>query len=431
MNRNWTNDIQKLLGDAQHDAPKNLLGDIKKEMARRGVGPACGASKARVVSLRVRRWCAVAASVVLLVGLGVCLLPHDHQTNMRPVAVRGKRPSSVRPAQHLDDGSGSHPDDAPLATALVEIGGREGAANNTASHDRLGCRRLLACAPEAATSADPVTANVTPEQQPAAAISLEEAPKRTSSVAVGETMGVATAQGEAHDGVVETRLLAEAHDGRPVQVAAHVAGMPSANLNGVVGNRYMSAYDMAVFGPNSSGEGSSALSGVTHAMVPGVKARHHQPVQVGVSVRVPIGRRWSLQTGVNYAYLKSEFKDAVRPKEVVGTQALHYLGVPVNLSYDVWNTRRLNVYATAGGEVQQLVKGVYKSETGDEGVKEKRPVMSVNVAVGAAFMLSRSVSVYAEPGLSYHFKNGSGVESAYTERPLGFSLNVGLRWSTK
>ena len=101
------------------------------------------------------------------------------------------------------------------------------------------------------------------------------------------------------------------------------------------------------------------------------------------------------------------------------------------MSYDVWSTRRLNVYASAGGEVEQLVKGTYKSDAGEERVKENRPVVSVNAAAGAAFKLSQSVSVYAEPGLSFHFKNGSGVESAYTDRPLGFSLNVGLRWNTK
>lgn len=40
MNKKWTNDTHRLLNDAQHSAPEGLLGDIKKEMARRGLKPA-------------------------------------------------------------------------------------------------------------------------------------------------------------------------------------------------------------------------------------------------------------------------------------------------------------------------------------------------------------------------------------------------------
>jgi hypothetical protein len=428
MNRNWTNDTRKILRDAQRNAPKELLGDIKREMARRGVRPSYGVQKSHIIGMHVRRWGAAAASVAVLVGLGISLMPRGHQADNTSAALHGQHSSSVHAVQRATAEDACRPTSAPLVAALGTVRQWVKQAHETVLHDRRMQQGLLASAPEAATNVEPAAADVPSEQQSAPAISSEDASIRTSREAGDKVMGNTKPQGKMPD---EMSLLADTRDSRSVQVAAHMAGMPSSNLNGMAGGQYVKLYDATVSSPNSNGQSSTGVSGLEHAQVSGLKSKHYQPVQVGVSVRIPFGRRWSLQTGVNYAYLKSEFKDAVLPKEIVGTQHLHYIGVPVNVSYDVWDASRLNVYATTGVEVQQLVKGTYKSDAGDERVTEHRPVVSVNAAAGIAFKLSRPVSVYAEPGLSYHFKNGSGVESAYTDRPLGFSLNIGLRWSVR
>lgn len=431
MNRNWTNDTQKLLGDARCNAPKGLLSDIKKEMARRGVQPAYGELRARVVSLRVRRWGAVAATAAVLVGIGIVLMPRNSQTSLRRVAMDAHRAPSLRLAPHA-----AEVDASPMASGLrasVAATARRWAERVRVTASQVGMMRRESSIglPEATDGLQVAVASVTSEQLSDRTAYSGDTPQPSQDIASKAADAKTSRDGVAQEDLVAWNRQAAAHDSRPVQVAAHVAGMPSLNLYGVAGDQYMQQYDAALFGPNASEQGSSVLSGLGHAKVAGMKAKHCQPIRVGVSLRVPIGLRWSLQTGVDYAYLKSEFKDVVRPSDVVGSQSLHYIGVPVSVSYDVWSTRRLNVYASAGGEVEQLVKGTYKSDAGEERVKENRPVVSVNAAAGAAFKLSQSVSVYAEPGLSFHFKNGSGVESAYTDRPLGFSLNVGLRWNTK
>ena len=45
-----------------------------------------------------------------------------------------------------------------------------------------------------------------------------------------------------------------------------------------------------------------------------------------------------------------------------------------------------------------------------------------------AYSLLPSLSLFAEPGLAYYFKNGSGVKSAYTDKQLLFNVNVGVRF---
>ena len=53
--------------------------------------------------------------------------------------------------------------------------------------------------------------------------------------------------------------------------------------------------------------------------------------------------------------------------------------------------------------------------------------MSANAAAGIEYNLTNHLSIYAEPGASYYFKNGSDLETYYTDKPLKFNLNVGLR----
>jgi hypothetical protein len=37
------------------------------------------------------------------------------------------------------------------------------------------------------------------------------------------------------------------------------------------------------------------------------KTHHHQPVKVGVEVRYNIDNKWSVQSGMTYSYLQSDF----------------------------------------------------------------------------------------------------------------------------
>ena len=54
---------------------------------------------------------------------------------------------------------------------------------------------------------------------------------------------------------------------------------------------------------------------------------------------------------------------------------------------------------------------------------------SVGASAGLQFNISGLIGIYLEPGLTYHFRNGAPVETVYSDRPLNFSLNLGLRFS--
>ncbi|MGI6222444.1 MAG: outer membrane beta-barrel protein [Prevotella sp.] len=163
---------------------------------------------------------------------------------------------------------------------------------------------------------------------------------------------------------------------------------------------------------------------------------HHHPIRAGVSVHWRINKRWGVGTGLTYSYLKTDYERHDAAGEVNGTQHLHYLGIPLNVDFSIWQNRHVRVYVTGGGEAQKLVKG-RRNETYSDGekdhkkVKESRMQWSVNAAAGAEYNFTPNLGVYVEPGVDYHFKNGSSVENYYKHKPTSFSLNLGLRWNIK
>lgn len=176
------------------------------------------------------------------------------------------------------------------------------------------------------------------------------------------------------------------------------------------------------------------------ASVPDRRVKHHQPVRLGLSVRYRLNDRWSVEGGVTYSHHTSDITETAGDHTRQSAQQLDFVGIPVTASYSIWSNRHVNIYASAGAEVERMVHGKRTVQTTiggttapeeTERVKMTRPVFSVNAAVGAELKLGQTVSLYAEPGVGYHFDNGSSLSTIYTDKPLNASLNVGVRFSVK
>jgi len=176
---------------------------------------------------------------------------------------------------------------------------------------------------------------------------------------------------------------------------------------------------------------------VTNVQPPVAESIHHsQPVRVGMSVRYPLSERWSVEGGLSYTYLSADITRQVNGNVSKTDQQLSYVGVPVNMNYTLWGNRHLSVYASAGGTVEKMVKGKRTTKDitdGTEGPAHTESVsirplqLSVNGAIGAEYHIDQTLSIYAEPGVSYHFDNHSTVPTFYQDKPVGFSVNLGLR----
>lgn len=157
--------------------------------------------------------------------------------------------------------------------------------------------------------------------------------------------------------------------------------------------------------------------------------RHHQPVRFGFSLRYRLNDRWSIESGLTYTRLSADFTKTVDDKSITTEQHLNYIGIPVTTSYLLWGSRYVNIYLSAGAMVEKMISGS-RTTTGVTNSVSIHPLQfSVSGAAGAEFRFTPQFSLYAEPGLGYWFDNGSDIPTYYQDKPLSFSLSLGLRLS--
>ena len=171
---------------------------------------------------------------------------------------------------------------------------------------------------------------------------------------------------------------------------------------------------------------------------------HHLPVRLGLSLRYRLNDRWSIESGLAYTRLRSDFNFRLRSDinnnngiRTKTEQTLSYIGIPVTASYLLTSGRYVNLYVSAGGMVEKMVKGrlhheyVEKNLEHTESVSIRPLQFSVNGGLGVEFNLSHLFSLYAEPGVGYYFDNGSDIPTYYQDKPFSFNLNLGLRFNIK
>ncbi len=168
---------------------------------------------------------------------------------------------------------------------------------------------------------------------------------------------------------------------------------------------------------------------------------HKIPVKVGLTARYNITGRLGIEAGLTYSILSSSVKTGnseTGKNWSTGSQTLHYLGIPLNISFNILNSRYVNIYVTGGGMMEKSISGSIKTDEYVDGkfdrtlttnISPKGLQWSVNAAAGVQANILPQLGFFVEPGVSHHFKNGSRVRSIYTDKPTDFSLGFGLRYS--
>lgn len=166
------------------------------------------------------------------------------------------------------------------------------------------------------------------------------------------------------------------------------------------------------------------------------RIRHKIPVTFGLSMYYNIGKRWGIGTGVSYTKLTSELHSGSNSNYIKGEQSIHYIGIPVQVNYNVIQKGRFTGYVTGGVLAEKAVAGKLRTkyivndevtETQDERLDVKPVQFSVSSAVGLQVKIIDKIGIYAEPGIGYHFKNDSQLNTIYKEKPLNFNMKFGIR----
>lgn len=136
--------------------------------------------------------------------------------------------------------------------------------------------------------------------------------------------------------------------------------------------------------------------------------KHHLPMRLGLSLQYQLNDALALQSGINYTYLYSESITHI------DNQHLHYLGIPIGLSWQLWKTNGFSFYLSGSAMLEKCLN-------------EKPWQWSLGAAAGAEYSFTSHVGVYLQPSLSYYFNDGTSFEHYYKEHPLAPSIEFGLR----
>ena len=164
---------------------------------------------------------------------------------------------------------------------------------------------------------------------------------------------------------------------------------------------------------------------------------HDKPITLGLAVNKNIGKHWSLETGLQYSYLKSYFTLGTGNYRVDKEQKLHYIGIPIKLSYQFMAYKRLSAYGSAGASIQIPLSGktyadyVVGGKSGYTTDWKTIPSIqwTVNTNIGIQYQFAPKLTLFVEPTLNWYIPNGSEVKNTWTERPFTLTVPFGIRFS--
>lgn len=401
----WTEQLRQRLNDAEVPAPENLWDSISQQLDAQGqqqdAEDAQVAKKPHRVALLP--W-AAAASVVLIAGVGMWW---QLRSNTPHIAMLEPTPHPIS----LTDNKAVVADASATNTKPSAINTKASAANThistTSTHAMLAYKDS-ALAPTASNKEE-VMALAMAEQEvqsePIAEVSNSQGSART--LTARNTYALPRTQHQTSN----TRW----------QMGVGTAG----NMN-----RYESSgpiYVNSLSAVNTEYADNEMFRVSPYEQDTKDVTHHDMPISIGFTASYSVTPRIALASGLVYTLATSSFQHgASMPKE---TQTLHYVGIPLNLSYTVWGNSWLRTYVMAGAQADMNVKATLKADGHKSDIDNDRAQFSVTGGAGVQLNVAQQLGVYVEPGVRYYFDNGSAVQTIFKEHPTNFSLQVGLRWN--
>lgn len=416
MKNQWQDNLRNRMEHHEEPVPEGLWESVEQAMS---AGSSVGTKPA---GQRIRLWDkrigAVAAVGIVLFFIGLYTLK-ENQKNVQLVEQR--QPELPAPV--------ALPDKEPLLAHRTENGKPE-------TEKKLRGAKGVKTAKTAETvrTADVVEAAERQREE----VPRQGEPENSPSPRIDQKYSPETNDGQAF------RLPAQRRNGRPAkwQTDLYASNIPSGSAKHYDGYR-----SFTPLGLKSEEEEHvlAAGSGLPGDFIVGKEYRHvytdvkhFQPVTLGVSLKYNLNDSWSVTSGLNYTVLSSQLSTGSYNHYYNSRQTLHYLGLPVTVNYTVWRSGQLSTYISGGGMVEKNVAGTLSTDyIVDNNIEERsqgrlsvKPLQwSVSSAAGIEYRLWKGIGLYAEPGVTYHFRNGSGVETIYREKQLNFNIRLGLRFS--
>ena len=393
----WIKRLSDHLADFEAPVPDDLWDKIEVRLPKELVAEK---PKARMVPLWVR-WTAAAALVGLLVGTTIVLWPKHEETPTAPMA------SATKDVDKMPIESEKTDEPEPVSPTAVRMAKPVFTEPVLAEADK-------AEAEKTETDKMEVSPKVQPEQPSTEPLPAEK--KQTTEPSQQKVIL------ELDEKIADYKVQRN----RRVAVSLYASnGFGNlSNRNGVLMSDEMLAYydyDSRL-GRTSTRSGSPVYLANYEE-----RQKYYQPISFGLTANFPVSSRLSLSSGVVYTRLRADFTSVADYLISQHQTTLHYIGIPLNMQYHVWQWHGLNVYATAGGQADFNVKARLEEDGVEHDMQKDRTQWSVGGALGVQYNIIPQLGLYVEPGIKYYFDNGSNIRNYFKYRPTNFNLQIGLR----
>lgn len=426
----WLNDIRNRLKDHGQEPPQGLWEQLSTRLEQEGL-----AGKRQHKPAAWMLWpkrIAVAACIAVAVLVGYRYMPDF--TQAPELASVGEKNATGKAAEIIEQsGKEVAEADAPITARALA-----GTAQSTLVAKAESLPTTLASIPSHEEETAEATAMASVEAQEPVADAVEqdrtgEKPVTLKHADSSARMGRSIQRNSSRTQQARTALT---HSSSPrLALSAHASGLTGSAMSA----KGMSGLPTVSLGPDDASWLDKPAMGVVvfnQGKVVERKVHHRLPVRVGASVSYDLNSRLALGSGLTYTRLRSDLREGTAANYQKSVQNLHYVGLPVNLKYTFLRAKNLSLYAQAGALAEVRVAGKrttqYTLDHQRSGEETERigshPLqMSVNLAAGAQYNITPTLALYAEPGVSHHFKDNSSVPTIYEDKPTNFSLNVGVR----
>ncbi len=418
MNDKWLNDVRKSMADYETDEPAELWAGLEKEIARKNPRPSLFA--------RAKRYVAAAAAIVLAFTAGVYILTRQDSITDSPLtADNNNEPSALRTILPALEGSLAE------AQTLPGMAGPQGTPAPK-THAQAHVQAYVKAQKPEPTSF--ITTHCSAE-----APAEPENVQRDDSVAVQSSAPQPYAQPENRRRhlTAYTAPKSKGDGGGRLSFAMSTSGgfgalsnhsASPAAFNDGLGPDGAVWEDNPILGILAFNQGKSIKTETSHRL----------PLKVGMTFTYRLTDRLGIESGLSYAYLASDIREGSSQHYIEGQQALHYVGIPLKLKYKLFSWKKLELYSSVGALAEKCVSAKRinsfvidneKSLAETFNLDTKPMQWSVNASAGIQLNIVENLGLYAEPGVSYYFDDGSPLQTIYKEKPFNFNLTFGLRYT--
>lgn len=412
MKKDWTDLLREKLENYAPQVPEGSFEELKKKMLAAGAAAGAGAAGGGSVPMKRKglRWIAAAASLAAVVAGGALLLRNGGKTGTDTA-----KNDAVAVVE-------SAPEDKSVAsTEAVAVNDSNLAANDNTPAN---------AAPTASSKGNSARSNKSVKQAVSEPITvIESKPEDALADAGNKTDNISDSN---------TVSAQPADNSDTVRDIYNINDEPSESKTEPV-SRQLKRFSLGASGILAANAGSNSKAAPNQLAYevdkygnkyysmgsPELNYHYTAPVSGGISLRYHLTNQFYAETGLRFTYLRTW----VSPTGA--HQNLLYAGIPVGLGYKFLNTTHFDLYGSAYGMASKCIMGRESTNFPSNYTKlGEIPVMfSAGIAPGAEYRFNNLIGIYAEPTLSWYFKNDKAPQTLYKENPLYFTLNLGLRFN--